>query len=134
MQTTRQGLLDESSLNRTCKFSQKKTEEPDSLLLLATASASMLDLPTMNCTNFRSPASYERITAAAILTVVSKLIQNLCTKPKSRDNDMRFSLFPNRKTAHKAVIIVNTMMNEKAKRDVAVVGTEIVKKRKPDEM
>ena len=71
----------------------------------------------MNCTNFRSPASYERITAAAILTVVSKLIlhQNLCTKPKSRDNDRQFSLFPNRKTAHKAVIIVNTMMNEKGK-------------------
>jgi len=48
----------------------------------------------------------------------------------SRDNDSssclytRFSLFPNRKTAHKAIIIV---MNEKAKRGVAVVGTEIVK-------
>jgi len=38
---------------------------------------------------------------------------------------------PHRKTAHKAIVIVNTMMNEKRK-DVAVVGTEIVEKKKED--
>lgn len=58
--------------------------------------------------------------------VYGSLMSQYCTY-------MRFCLFPHRKTAHKAIVIVNTMMNERKGGDVAI-GTGIGQEKKPDEM